>query len=127
MALTVRQIQSSFHHLLRLLERILKMAIISDLLLNHEPIIDSEMEKKFLGIGEEINSNQSSSSDIPKDIERTDDINMKINFDQDCKSRNLKNEADVIAKRLLENKLAISLCQNLSYYSIITNKKPSRK
>ena len=60
-------------------------------------------------------------------IERTDDINMKINFDQDCKSRNLKNEADVIAKRLLENKLAISLCQNLSYYSIITNKKPSRK
>jgi len=56
-----------------------------------------------------------------------DDINMKINFDQDCKSRNLKNEADVIAKRLLENKLAISLCQNLSYYSIITNKKPSRK
>ena len=103
------------------------MAIISDLLLNHEPIIDSKMENKFLGFGEEIHSNKSSSSDIPKDIQRTDDINMKINFDQDCKSRNLKNEADVIAKRLLENKLAISLCQNLSYYSIITNKKPSRK
>ena len=85
------------------------------------------MEKKFLGIGEEINSNQSSSSDIPKDIERTDNINMKINFDQDFKSRNLRNEADVIAKRLLENKLALSLCQNPSYYSIITNKKPSRK
>ena len=103
------------------------MAIISDLLLTQEPIIDSEMEKKFLGIGEEINSNQSSSSDIPKDIERTDNINMKINFDQDFKSRNLRNEANVIAKRLLENKLALSLCQNPSYYSIITNKKPSRK
>jgi len=96
------------------------MAIISDLLLSQEPIIDSEMEKKILGIGEEINSNQSSSSDIPKDIERTDNINMKIDFDQDFKSRHLKNEADVIAKRLLENKLALSLCQNLSYYSRIT-------
>ena len=47
--------------------------------------------------------------EIPRNIDRTDnEIIVKI-------------EADDIAKKLLENKLAISLCQNLSYYSTITS------
>ena len=86
--------------------------------IGQEPF-DRKMQEKFLGFGEQLpNSNRSGTPEIPKDIDRTDnEIIVKIDF----QTRNFKNEADDIAKKLLENKLAISLCQNLSYYSTITS------
>merc|ERR1712141_590365 len=96
-----------------IVKRPLKMAKFSEFI-GQEPF-DRKMREKFLGFGEQLtnsNSRSSTPSDFPKDIERTNDIIVKIDF---------KNEADDIAKKLLENKLAISLCQNLSYYSTITS------
>ena len=90
------------------------MAKISEFLPNQE-----HFEMQEIGFGEKITCSNRS-SDIPKDIERTDndDIIVKIDF----QTRNFENNvADDIAKKLLENKLAISLCQNLSYYSASNN------
>jgi len=111
-ALKETSTHSEFISSVTIVKRTLKMAKFSEFI-GQEPF-DRKMQEKFLGFGEQLtNSNRSGTPEIPKDIERTDnEIIVKIDF---------KNEADDIAKKLLENKLAISLCQNLSYYSTITS------
>jgi len=110
--LALKGTHSEFISSVTIVKRTLKMAKFSEFI-SQEPL-DRKMQEKFLGFGEQLTNTNSRSStpEIPKDIERTNDIIVKIDF---------KNEADDIAKKLLENKLAISLCQNLSYYSTITS------